>query len=90
MTIAKHTIFFAGGSKGDSVRADGNGGFMSRGYYWRDADGFTHGPYPLSRTAQRECDFSALRPLAEKQLAEEISREANSLLVPSPDEDRKL
>lgn len=41
--------FFASGSKGNEVRADGQGGFLKRGHYWRDEKGKLHGPFRGAR-----------------------------------------
>lgn len=44
-------IFFASGSKGKNVRADGLGGHMQRGYYVDDDSAVTHGPFVKKRDA---------------------------------------
>jgi hypothetical protein len=53
--VRLHTIFFASGSKGFSVRADGKGGHLARGYWFRDETGL-RGPFMNYRAADRIMD----------------------------------
>jgi hypothetical protein len=45
-------IFFAGGSKGPNARADGNGGFMARGWYVNNSRLGRFGPFAMLRQAR--------------------------------------
>lgn len=42
MAVTK--VFWAGGSKGPNVRADGKGGFLTRGWYVSTNGTVVHGP----------------------------------------------
>jgi hypothetical protein len=69
-----HNILFASGSKGHEVRANGNGGFLARGYYFR-ADGQLNGPFANLRIAMRQCDRSALhRAIIDAEVRKLIDR----------------
>lgn len=44
-------IIYASGSKGINVRADGKGSFMKRGYYIKEADNSSIGPFDTKAQA---------------------------------------
>lgn len=69
MRPRQYQIFFASGSKGNDVRADGNGSFLTRGYYFHDANGL-QGPFANKRAAIRCSDASALYGYSAKQAKE--------------------
>jgi hypothetical protein len=50
--------FYASGSRGTEVRADGRGGVMARGFYFNDELGDSYGPYETLARAK-----SAATPL---------------------------
>lgn len=56
----EYSVFFASGSKGNEVRADGNGSFLKRGYYFR-AGGKLRGPFINKRIAEDHCGEEAYR-----------------------------
>jgi hypothetical protein len=62
--MEKHVVFYASGSKGPEVRADGKGGHMTRGHYFIGRDGQTRGPYKSVRIAARarDADLNYTRP----------------------------
>lgn len=45
-------VFYASGSKGKSVRADGKGGLLARGWYVRKGDSPLIGPLKSRRAAE--------------------------------------
>jgi len=49
--MEKHVVFYASGSKGPEVRADGKGGHLARGHYFIGRDGQRRGPYKSVRIA---------------------------------------
>jgi hypothetical protein len=46
-------IFFAGGTKGPNARADGNGGFLARGWYIYNTRAGRFGPLTTLAEARR-------------------------------------
>lgn len=62
-----HTVFFASGSKGNEVRADGYGGFLARGYYFLGANGL-NGPFANKRQADRACDAAVLAAFPQRPI----------------------
>jgi len=58
--MERHVIFYASGSKGQDVRADGNGGHLPRGHYFVDRRGVTRGPFKSVRIAAgaRDADLT--------------------------------
>lgn len=44
-------VFYASGTKGQSVRADGNGGVMAKGWWVHKPRGGLFGPFPTERKA---------------------------------------
>jgi len=59
-TKKHYAIFFASGSKGLEIRADGNGSHLDRGYWFKTADGL-HGPYVNKSIAIRARDRIVLK-----------------------------
>lgn len=49
-------VFYAGGTKGPNARANGKGGFMARGWYYRmfSAPRAIAGPFSTQRKARKE------------------------------------
>ena len=46
-----HNVFYAGGTKGPTARADGKGGFLARGWYARRF-GQVKGPFSTQKKAE--------------------------------------
>ncbi|QXN71357.1 hypothetical protein RCGINGERSNAP_89 [Rhodobacter phage RcGingersnap] len=49
--MAQARLIWASGTKGNSIRADGNGGTMARGWYVIYGDGSKAGPFAGKRAA---------------------------------------
>jgi hypothetical protein len=49
------TVFYASGTRGKSIRADGHGGILARGWYVRvrKLDSAVHGPFESEVKARR-------------------------------------
>jgi len=59
-----NVIFYASGSKGREVRADGNGSHLARGHYFVDRRGVTRGPFKSVRIAASARDAVMTYPSA--------------------------
>jgi len=62
-TVPVNEIFWASGTKGNLVRADGNGGSMRRGFYFNRIDGTTAGPFDSRTQAELIRDIEGPRRL---------------------------
>lgn len=75
MGLAHYAIFFASGSKGNEVRADGSGGHLQRGYYFHDHKRVCHGPYANKRQAIRARDHQVISPTSPREDMTDHERE---------------
>jgi len=64
-----NTTFFASGSKGNEVRADGNGSYLARGFYFQREGGSFAGPFRSETQADLIRAIEITRRLHESELS---------------------